>query len=305
MCLLGWGAPSSFSATSKSETQFLTEAAGLVKRNRLSAAETLLREGCAAFPVSARLHGELGKVLLQRDQFQEAVEEYGQAAQLEPDSWPYNMGVAEALIGWGHYSVALDFLQAVELKFRKYAEFHYYRGLAFYGQKQIREALGELEITVRMNPKLDQAQFLLAGCRASMGDLAGATASFRSLTQQFPTRPTYWMGLCQTLQSRGEEHYPEALQACRRSLRLKPGDLGFEFKTATLLMKLGKYAEARPLLEHIVKVKPKEPPAHVALATVYSRLGEKELARREAELIRALETSGAATPPATASSPLQ
>jgi Tfp pilus assembly protein PilF len=62
-------------------------------------------------------------------------------------------------------------------------------------------------------------------------------------------------------------------------------------KTAVILTKLGRFAAARPLLEHVVKADPRNSQAHVALASVYTRLGQRDLARTESEIVVDLEKS--------------
>ena len=66
--------------------------------------------------------------------YEEAVEQLGRAAKMEPDSARYSLALAEALIGWRHFSVAADFLRAAS-KFHNLREYHYNLGLAYYGIK--------------------------------------------------------------------------------------------------------------------------------------------------------------------------
>jgi Flp pilus assembly protein TadD len=60
--------------------------------------------------------------------------------------------------------------------------------------------------------------------------------------------------------------------------------------TATVLMQSGDFAGARPLFEHLVSLNPKEKSAHIALARIYARLGERERARKETQIVNQLET---------------
>src|SRR5665213_2715560 len=113
--------------------------------NKLQKIEVLRRSALAHNPNSPTLHGDLGQILLREGKYEESVEELGVAVQQLPESRAYNMALAEALIGWGHFPVAVDFLKAVKPRFQQYPEFHYDLGLAEYNLNQIREALPEFE----------------------------------------------------------------------------------------------------------------------------------------------------------------
>jgi tetratricopeptide (TPR) repeat protein len=97
--------------------------------------------------------------------------------------------------------------------------------------------------------------------------------------------------LAQVLDTMGGSEQLEALHASRRALALRPGDPVIELRTAVILTHLGRYAAARPLLEHVVKRDPHNSQAHVTLATTYSHLGERALARKETEIVVELEKS--------------
>jgi hypothetical protein len=48
----------------------------------------------------------------------------GLALQINPNSRENSLLLSEALIGWGHFGVAVEFLQAVQPKLGRYPEFH-------------------------------------------------------------------------------------------------------------------------------------------------------------------------------------
>jgi len=249
------------------------------------------RAAIASNPQSAELHGELGKTLLKQGKYEESTEELGLAVNQLPESRIYNMALVEALLGWGHWGVAVDFLNAVRTRFSQYPEFHYYLGLANFQINKAKEALPEFEEALRLNPKLDLAKFGLAATRAAMGDLEGAAGLSRALVQEHPGNARYWLALAQVLDSMGENNQPEALRASRRALALRPGDPVIALKTALILTHLHMYRAARPLLEHVVKLQANNAAAHVTLAATYSHLGERALARKESELVAQLEAS--------------
>jgi predicted Zn-dependent protease len=271
------------------EDPAIGKAFALVHAGKLNEAEIVLRAAAAADPKSEAVHATLGQLLFKQQKYEDAVQELGLALQINPASRENSLLLSEALIGWRHFDVAVNFLQAVQAKFGSYPEFHYDLGLAYYNGNKIKEAKTEFQEAARLEPSLDRAQFLLAACIATEGDYANAVEIFRKLAKDHPTNATYWATLAQMLTHLGIENLPEALRACRRARTLKPRDPRVQYITATVLMQSGDFAEARPLLEHLVRLNPKNLAAHIALARIYGRLGKPELARKETQTVNQLE----------------
>jgi tetratricopeptide (TPR) repeat protein len=280
------------------EQETVARASALVKAGKTKDAEALLRAASAAHPNSARLHGALGQLLLRDHNYEDSVQEFGLASQIEPDSEEYNLLLSEALLGWKHYGVALDFLNAVSAKFGGLAQFHYDRGIAYYNLNKMNEAQAEFQQAIKLSPNFDRAQFLLAACRLSMGDRTEGLDTLRALTKQHPDNSIYWSTLGKALGAAGGD---EALHAVRQALKLTPNSAEAQFTAATVYGETGDFADARPLLEHLEKLNPKMIEIHVQLAHAYSRLGQRELARKETMIASQLQQENAAQVQATPS----
>jgi len=272
-----------------SEQSSLAQASALLHAGKPKQAEGILRTTVKAHPDSEAAHAALGKLLFKQQHYEDAVQELGQALQINPDSRENSMLLSEALLGWGHFGVAVDFLHAVQPKFGAYPEFHYDLGMAYYSENKLKEAKPEFEEAVRLAPKLDRAQYLLAACIASEGDYAKAVGIFRQLLKDHPSNATYWATFAQMLMQLGSDNLPEALRACQRARALKPRDPHVQYVAATVLLQNGDFAEARPLFERLVRLNPKELSAHIALARIYGRLGERDLARKETQIVDQIE----------------
>jgi Flp pilus assembly protein TadD len=272
----------------------VARAQALARAGKVKQAEAVLRAGAAVDPKSEAVHTALGKLLLTQQNYEDAVQELGLALQINPDSLENTSLLSEALIGWQHFGVAVEFLQAVQAKFGSYAEFHYDLGLAFYSENKMKQAKAEFQEAIRLAPMLDRAEYLLAACIATEGNYTAAIDIFRKLTKGHPGNALYWSTLGQMLAEAGSENLPEAVRACRRARAIRPRDPHIQYVTATVLLKSGDFAGAKPLFEHLVKLNPKELSAHVALARIYGRLGEPELARKETEIVSRLEQEKAA-----------
>jgi predicted Zn-dependent protease len=271
----------------------------------LEASAEKLRAAVAANPESGELHGELGRILIKQGKYEEATSELGIAANQLPDSRIYNMALAEALLGWQHWGVVVEFLNATRERFQQYPEFHYYFGLANFKQNKPKDALPEFAEALRLEPRLALAKFGLAACRAATGDFPGAAALSRELVMQEPRNPHFWLALAQVLDSMGETERLEALRASQRALALRPREPAIQLKTGIILARLGRHSEALPLLERVVKAEPKNLQAHVSLASTYARLGKPLLAKKQNEIVVELEKAKAEHPQNPGDVPIQ
>lgn len=273
------------------------QANALLRAGKNQQAEAVLRSASQKNPDSASLHGTLGEVLLKEHNYEEAVQELGLAAQIEPDSRRWSMQLASALNGWGHFGVTADFLSAVQGRFGQYSEFHYNLGFAFYNLSRFPEARVQFEKALAIDPASDRARFLLASCLASERDFTKAVDILRHLAKGHPENALYWTEFGHIL-ALAHTNDKEALAACKHALALKPNDAHIKFVTATVLIDSEDFAGARPILEDLEQLYPKVPDTHVALSRVYFKLGEKDLAQREAEIASRLQGEGAAVAPA-------
>ena len=85
-----------------------------------------------------------------------------------------------------------------------------------------------------------------------------------------------------------DENFDDALKYLRRSLQVRPGDIGVRYQLASMDFNRGKVEEARAALEAMVKEAPNFTEAHVTLATVYYRLRRKEDGDRERAILQKL-----------------
>jgi tetratricopeptide (TPR) repeat protein len=268
----------------------------LVRAGMLPEAERTLREAIQAVPDQAELHGELGLLDYQAGRFREAVEQLGRAAQLDPKNPAYSLRLAGAIIGDRRYSVALEFLDAVKPDFQHLAEYHYNVGLAYYGIRRYQQAITALNEALRIDPSLQHARFFLANCQAVMGDLESAVQLYREALARNPNQSGYLLALGQVLKQMGPESNAEAQRVLRRVLQLHPADIPAMFALGLACEQAEDLACARKNLEEVTARFPEELPANVALARVYSRLGEKEKFLRQKEIVEKLQRADHETP---------
>ncbi len=276
----------------------------LVEDHALPAAEAVLKDTVSRYEQSPEAHAGLGKLLLDRNEYEQAVRELGRAAQLAPDTPGYSLGLAEALLLWKHYGPALEFLQAVSPKFGTLPDFHYKLGLAYYGLYRYPEAQAEFEALTRDRPETDLAWFFLGNTWSAMGKLENAEACFRKAIALNQRNASYYSALGQSLRKSEQDRVAEAIEALRQALKLDPSDSQSRMELALCLERSRRLEEAQTLLQQVVRERPDFKEAHVALARVYYKRhqtadGDREkaaLARLEAEE-RARQEAAKSPPP--------
>src|SRR5260370_25103422 len=85
-------------ALRSSESATLSQARALIQSGQAQKAEQLLRQALVETPDAAELHGELGDLYYGLKRYEEAVEELGRAAQIDPATPRDSLPLSEVLI---------------------------------------------------------------------------------------------------------------------------------------------------------------------------------------------------------------
>ncbi|MGA2356477.1 MAG: tetratricopeptide repeat protein, partial [Terriglobales bacterium] len=125
---------------------------------------------------------------------------------------------------------------------------------------------------------------------AAANNHAEAIAAFRKQLEQDPNHQHANLDLAIELQQTGKS--TEAIAAYRKQLEATPYDKATHKNLGLLLAQLKKDADARTELEAAAALPPDDPEIKLALAQVYTRLGEKSQAQ---ELMKGLTGSAAST----------
>ena len=244
-------------------------------------AQRVLESLRSSWPISAEAHGELGLILIEKEQFSDAAEELGRAVRLDPGSVKYSLGFGEALISSEQYPAALQFLLGARKKFVNEPNFQYQLAFTDVCLQRFPEAVSLLEDLARERPDSAKVQFLLGGSYELQGELQKAENHYRSAIQLAPQEPKYYRVLGSLSQKQGPEHLAESIQLLRKALALDPTDAESKIVLARCLEKQGELEEAAGLLEQAVASDPASRRAHSALAELYRR--QKKLAQAEQE----------------------
>jgi tetratricopeptide (TPR) repeat protein len=265
-------------------------AGALIEDGAPEIAEKVFRAALGSAPDLADAHGGLGFILLQKDDYKNAVTELGRAVQLDPDSSKYAMGLAEALLLWKHNSTLLSFLKAIQPRFGKLPEFQYKLALAYYLVAQYPNAIDALEKLLAQNPpRQDVIHYFLGNSYLAMGQFQKADACYRMAIQINPKDPSYYESYATLLRKEGAGHLDEAIALLEKARQLDPSGPRAGLQLALCYELKHELPKAQSLLEEALTKQPELLPAHVALARVYFRQGEKDQGEREKAIIARLE----------------
>lgn len=271
------------------EVQLETTSA-LIRHGQLDRAQSILDALSKVKPDLPEAHAQLGLVLMEKQQFEHAAWELGQAVLLVPDSSRYSMGLAEVLLRWHHYSTAVEFLNGIKVRFEKLPQFQYDLAYANYGIRNWQVGISAATALLKEDPKFPGAEFLLGNCYVSASNLDAAAVHFARAIQQDRAKPAYYSALAQVKRYQGK--LPEALALLAQGLALDPTDPDLIFESALCYEKQGNLAKAEALLEQLVTAKPDLAQAHRALARVYGRLGNIAGSEKEEKVLARIETAG-------------
>jgi protein O-GlcNAc transferase len=261
----------------------------LIEDKQPTAAQSVLEHMVKAYPDFAEAHAQLGQLLADKDQYEDAAREMGRAVHLSPDTAEFSMRLAEILILWKQYPTAVEFLAAVKDRFGKLPEYQYKLGLTYFGLHHIPQAIAVFENLAREHPDLDLVQFFLGNFYQTTGDFEKAEPHYKRAIELNPQKASHYAALAQLLRKDTKDRTDEALTYLEKALLLDPQDTQSKLELALCYEKKMNSPKAQSLLEQVVHEQPDLIPAHVALARVYYRQKKKEQGDRERSVIAQLE----------------
>ena len=172
---------------------------------------------------------------------------------------------------------------------------HLGKGLALKGIQRFDLAEKELSLCLERNPQMTVAFDGLAGLYIEAGQYQDLASLARKYLQTNPSdyRSYYYLATAQ-------EHEMEDGKATetllRKSIDLNPGFAASYALLGKLLLHADRAAEAVPLLERAIQLRPDYPPAHMYLANAYKKLGKEAESAREFQRLRDLNERESAKP---------
>ncbi|MCY3927790.1 MAG: tetratricopeptide repeat protein [Acidobacteria bacterium] len=225
------------------------------REGRLAEAESAYRQAVAADATSVRAHQSLATLLIRRGDAEAALEHFGVAVRLEPENAEAHSDLGVLLSELGRNDRALEHLgRAVEL------EPGLVEALLTLGNVQTRLGrLDEAEATYRQVLESDatngDARLGLGAVLAQTGNFELAVVELREAVRLVPEgdrTPQIHFGFAEALVRTGR--LEEALPHYTRVREIAPADGLAWLREATVLMGLGRFGDARAVLQARLRV---------------------------------------------------
>ena len=118
-----------------------------------------------------------------QSKFDEAIDYYTQAEKIAPLSYPIAYGLGACYTFKKDYPEASDWLRKAIALAPDFAAGHFALGNALFQGGQLEAAIPELKTSLRLEPRMKQAYFLLGRDYSKLGRQQEAQAMFRKLDQ--------------------------------------------------------------------------------------------------------------------------
>jgi len=222
-------------------------------------------------PGDACVHNNLGIALDKKGQTDGAIREYQEAVRLKPDyaEARYNLGVALDKQGQTDGAIR-QYQEAVRLK-PDYAEAHNNLGVALTRKGQTDDAICQYQEALRLKPDYAETHNNLGTALDAKGQTDAAIHQYRETIRLAPDHPMAHYNLANALDEKGQ--IDEAIRQYQEALRLKPDNADAHNNLGDALQRQGRSDEAIPHFEECLRLQPGHAFAHFNLANALQQRG--------------------------------
>jgi tetratricopeptide (TPR) repeat protein len=205
------------------------------------AAEELLRRILVIHPYNPGIHNNLGLILYDKGQIEEAIKHFQRAIILEPglaDAY-YNLGIGFERKGQLDKAITC-YQKTIELN-PSSADAYNNLGLILQEKGQLDKAITCYQKTIELNPSLADAYNNLGTALQEKGQLDEAITSYQRVLQLDPNYIVAYNNLGLALQEKGQ--LDEAITSYQRALQLNPNDAYTHLNMSLTFLLAGNYKE--------------------------------------------------------------
>ena len=217
-------------------------------------------------------HYNLGYALSAEGKTTDAIEQFKQALQINPDYAEGQNNWGNALASQGKVTEAIEHYERALQINPDYAEGHNNLGLALAGQGKLDEAVQHYDRALQIKPDFADAHNNLGLALARQGKGTEAIEQYERALEIKPdfveARVNWGLALA------GQGRLDEAVDQYGRALQIKPDYAQARYELGITLAKQGKWNEAIEQYQQALQIKPDYAEAHIDLGVALSRQGK-------------------------------
>ena len=214
----------------------------LIQRSRPDAALERLRAACALAPADSSAHFLCGVALHALGQLGDAVEAFDTAAALDPSNRDAAIAPLGLLCALGRVDEACGRCDRLIAATPEDPDLRFTAGLVHEARGELAAAVGCYDAALVRDPRHRPSRLNRGLALTRLGRLEEAYANNRAAADAYPLLADSHYNLAEV--ALALRRYPEALEACARSLALAPSHLGALFDKSLALGALGRFVDA-------------------------------------------------------------
>ena len=254
------------------------------------AAAVHLRKAIDLGLVHPEIYKDLGRVLVSREQYLDAIEELQKALTLNPDyAEPYyflsksyeKLGQQPQAEAAMERFRALDAAQVAPSETRAQARAHYLNGMQLLQQRNATDAYPAFLRAIEIDDAFDSPYFRLAQLNSMSDRPQQAVELVRKAIALNPIRPEYYLLLGESLPKTEAE---AAIEAILEGIKLNPRVATPYNSLGNIQFADGRYEPALRSYRQAIKLDDENPIFHLNLSSVLRQTGDEEGSKRERDL---------------------
>lgn len=262
---------------------------GVCKANRGHDQEAIhdFEEAIRLEPEFIEAHANLCTAYLRQSRYQESLKACTQALRLRPGYAEAYSNLAAVYVSLGRHQEAVDAAtQAIQSK-PDLAEAYSKLGGAYDGLGRAQDAIDAYKQALHLKPEYAEASLGLGTTYDRLGRYDEAIEAFQRAIQIDPDSADAHSNLGAVYARRGR--YQEAVDAFRQATRLKPDFVEAQANLAVAYFMLERWPEAIGAYQQAIRLKPNAAGLHYDLGMAYLAIGDRASARKEYEVLQALD----------------
>ncbi|MEN3001535.1 MAG: tetratricopeptide repeat protein [Armatimonadota bacterium] len=276
----------------KSLQQRFDRALQLARQGKYEQAATLLRQILKEQPNLAPVHLNLGLVYRMQGQLDKATHHLRRAVELEPRNPTPLVELTRLALDRNRLEEASGYLRMLRDRFPNHPERFLLAGSLAMLKSDWKQAYAEFSQAVRVRPNDFRIHYNLGIAAYQMGRKEEARQHLQRTVQLKPDYTTAWKALGMVYEALKQPR--EAVRAYSEALQREPDDLPTRLKRAQLFQQIEEWENALADYQHLAKIYPKNPDAHLGAGLILMRL--QRYAEAKSYLGRALQLHHAGEP---------